>query len=197
MKNIRQELSIWISTIGFVGIWLALVLLEEHRLSIGLVAVATLPHAVTLYVLVRFLFVRFAWRWRFFHPWLVPMPDLEGRWEGTLTSTWSDVATAARPEPIPATLFIRQTFSSVVVTISTAESTSHSDAARLSEDEAGGAIRLTYIYTNRPRATVRDHSAIHDGAATLVLAANGRELNGEYWTSRKTTGDMVFSFKPR
>ena len=41
----------------------------------------------------------------------------------------------------------------------------------------------------------RDRSAIHDGAAILrFISEPEKSLKGEYWTSRKTTGDINVKF---
>jgi hypothetical protein len=78
------------------------------------------------------------------------------------------------------------------------ESTSYSNATQLGKDDDSGTIRLSYNYTNRPRATVRDRSEIHDGASILSLIRKPEcVLAGEYWTSRKTTGDLQVIFRSR
>lgn len=48
------------------------------------------------------------------------------------------------------------------------------------------------------KANVRDRSEIHDGAAILkVVIDQEKRLEGEYWTSRKTTGDLSVKFISR
>ncbi len=79
-----------------------------------------------------------------------------------------------------------------------AESSSWSNTAQISEDDDSGTLRLSYNYTNRPKAAIRERSEIHDGAAILrIIKAPTLTLEGEYWTSRKTTGDMRLIFKSR
>ena len=53
--------------------------------------------------------------------------------------------------------------------------------------------KLVYIYQNKPRAELTDKSEIHKGTAELWIEESG-ELNGNYYSSRKTRGSM--SFKP-
>ena len=91
-------------------------------------------------------------------------------------------------------LVIRQTFSTISCTMFTKESESSSRAAQLAKDE-GGAISLSYNYTNRSKMDIRDRSPIHDGAANLrVVTLPSRMLEGEYWTGRCTTGLMKLRF---
>lgn len=51
--------------------------------------------------------------------------------------------------------------------------------------------QLTYCYLNVPQANVRDRSAIHYGTALLCIE-DPEEIKGQYFTDRKTTGDMHF-----
>jgi hypothetical protein len=68
-----------------------------------------------------------------------------------------------------------------------------STAAAFHIDEESDAKSLAWVYTNTPRVLVRDRSTVHNGAATLrVSMAPELRLEGEYWTNRKTTGEMVF-----
>ena len=89
-----------------------------------------------------------------------------------------------------ATLEIKQTLLSVNVVFITGESRSKSILSSIEkiEDE----WQLTYCYLNVPKAKVRDRSAIHYGTALLCIE-NPEEIHGQYYTDRKTTGDMTFS----
>lgn len=197
MKNIKEEALLWVRLVGFVAIWAAILYLTGTALSINWEALKKLPDVVTVYVIAAFVFSKWLWRWRVFRGWLVPFPDLQGTWDGELKSTWKDTNGQVIP-PIPATLVIRQTFSSVSCALFTQESESYSAAAQISRDDDSGALFLNYNYSNRPKATIRDRSAIHDGAARLrIIETPGRSLQGEYWTGRCTTGDMSFTFRSR
>jgi hypothetical protein len=83
-------------------------------------------------------------------------------------------------------------------TLFTKESVSYSKSAQIAKDDEADAISVNFNYTNRSKATIRDKSAIHDGAAYLRVVTNpSRMLEGEYWTSRCTTGDMKLRFYSR
>jgi hypothetical protein len=74
----------------------------------------------------------------------------------------------------------------------------NSTAAQISRDDESGTLYLNYNYSNRPKATIRDRSAIHDGAARLrIISVPERLLQGEYWTGRCTTGDMSLKLRSR
>jgi len=197
MKNMKQEALLWVQLGSFVAIWAAVLYLSGTGLSINWEALKKMPDAVTVYVVFAFVFTKWLWRLRLFQGWLVPFPDLQGTWDGELKSTWKD-ATGRTIPAIPATLVIRQTFSSVNCALFTQESESYSAAAQINRDDESGTLYLNYNYSNRPKATIRDRSAIHDGAARLrVIETPNRKLEGEYWTGRCTVGEMSFSFRTR
>jgi len=123
---------------------------------------------------------------------------LQGTWQGELKSTWRDPQTGATALPVPVILVIRQNFSSISCVLYSKESDSYSSAAQISQDDDSGTLRLSFNYTNRPKATIRNRSTIHDGAATLRIITNPEPaLEGEYWTTRQTTGELVLRFKSR
>jgi hypothetical protein len=100
--------------------------------------------------------------------------------------------------PIRAILVIRQDFLSISCAMHTRESDSYSNAALISLDDESGRLRLSFTYTNKPRATARDRMAIHYGAAILQIGDGPtRVLQGEYWTSRRTTGEISLKFQSR
>lgn len=195
MKNIRKEIIVWVRLVCFVAIWIVVLLVSKLDLTIGWGALKKLPDVVTVYIILALIFTKWLWRLPLFKGWLVPFPDLQGTWEGSLTSTWTDPSTGQRIPPKNVTLAIRQSFSSVSIVMHTDESESFSTTAQINEDDESGIFRLTYNYTNRSRADVRDRSPIHDGAAILKFSASRtKKLEGEYWTSRKTTGNLSVEF---
>jgi hypothetical protein len=198
MKNIKEEALLWVRLGGFVVIWIAILYLTGTGLAINWEALKKLPDVVTVYVIFSLLFTKWLWRMRFLQGWLVPFPDLQGTWEGELKSTWKNPATGHGIPPMPAALVIKQSFSSISCVLFTPESDSYSTTAQINRDDDSGILRLSYNYTNRPKATLRHRSEIHDGAALLrIVSSPDRKLEGEYWTSRCTTGDMIFKFRSR
>ena len=136
-----------------------------------------------------------AWRrvWRQF-PAIerATFPDLNGTWEGQIVTTWKDPTTGATPPPIPATVWIKQSLFSTSVRLRTGESHSHSTRCHLEADHGAGVYRVWYSYDNRPKAEISHRSARHEGVAWLELdIGQGRNrLVGQYFTDRRTTGDM-------
>lgn len=198
MEKLNSKIKLHIQLGIFVVIWVALLLTGGiTSLSDFANMAKKFPLAVTIYTLLSLIFVRWIWRWQIFRGWLVKIPDLQGTWKGVIISTWIDPIARKRIDPIPVILSIKQTFNKIDCFLFTKESSSYSTAAEINLDQ-GGNIYFSYNYTNRPRASVRERSEIHDGAATLQIIKNpSRSLEGEYWTSRKTTGEIKVQFETR
>lgn len=119
-------------------------------------------------------------------------PDLNGTWEGHLISTWINPDTGATPPPIQSKFWIRMGLFSVSVRMKTGESGSYSTRCFLEADRNAKTYRIWYSYENRPSAAVTHRSARHEGVAWLEVdnPRNLMALNGQYFTHRKTNGDI-------
>ena len=196
MKNIRDEAVVWAQLVAFLGIWVGILYFTKTPLQINVEAIKKLPEVVTIYTILYFVFRTWGWRLRIFRGWLVPFPDLTGTWEGTLATTWANPETGAVPPPIDVRLVIRNYFDRISCVLYTAESMSWSTAATLYSNDTDAIKRLSYTYINQPKASVRGRSAISNGAAVFrIVEAEIRRLEGQYWTDRKTTGDIALTFK--
>ena len=140
---------------------------------------------VMIMTLLSSLFISFAWKWRIFRGWLISIPDISGKWEGKLISTYINP-----PMEIPTTVYIKQTFFHTIVKIQTGESSSISKCASFDIDSVRGVKHLYYSYVNKPKAEVRNRSEIHYGTTLLEISEDNQSMTGEYWTSRKTTGSI-------
>jgi len=198
MKNIRKEVSIWLQICIIIGIWILVLYFSLPNLEINFEAIKKLPDVISIYVILVIIFDLWAWKLPIFQKWLVPFPNLQGTWEGKINSTWINPKTNKPLKPILALLVIKQSFSSVSCTLHTEESCSYSNTAQISKNDQTGVLELSFNYSNKPKASVRHRSEIHDGAAILKII-NGKPLRaeGEYWTSRKTTGDIFLKFKSK
>jgi hypothetical protein len=195
MNRFRQESLFWFELGTLVITAFTVLLLSHVAFPFGWPALKKLPDVVGVYATLVVVFMKWAWRWRIWQRWLVRIPNLQGTWRGTIRTTWKDPNTGQTPPPIPVTLVIRQTLLTLSCSMFTAESDSYSTAAQINEDDDSGVLRLSYNYLNRPRAGVRERSEIHDGAAILkVVLSPSKELEGEYFTSRCSTGDIAARF---
>lgn len=87
---------------------------------------------------------------------------------------------------------VKQTNSSIIVTLFTGESSSVTEISELVK-EADDRWRLSFVYTNKPRAEVRSRSDQHQGLCELYVTGMDDALGGHYFTSRKTTGELTLN----
>lgn len=119
-------------------------------------------------------------------------PDLHGTWDGKLVTTWIDPNTGKTPAPIPVRFWIRQDLFNISVRMKTGESYSFSHHCFLEAAPQKGLFRIWYNYDNKPKKQLSDRSERHEGAAWLELEVGtySNQLTGQYFTSRKTNGDI-------
>jgi len=140
-------------------------------------------------------FTAYAWRWGVFRGWLVPFPDLDGTWQGTIQTTWKD-GNGTTPGPIPVILTIKQSFGLVSCVMRTAEMSSWSYLADFWLDTDEQIRKLGYCYTSSPSLTVSERSQPHDGTMVLeIIGEPVEKLKGIYWTTRKTTGEVTLTYR--
>jgi hypothetical protein len=132
------------------------------------------------------IFDRFLWRWWHVPTFLKSGPVLRGTWRGTVRPT------DGADTEFEAYLSVRQTFSGIAFRLMTAEMTSESSTAVLSTRPEGLTVG-EYVYESTPRESVRQRSPIHFGAARIATVGNRpRLIEGSYFTSRRTTGELQF-----
>ena len=127
-----------------------------------------------------FIFVYEKWLWRWLSFGIVPV--LKTHYEGIMKSSYDNKIREV-------SLSIKQTFLGITITLKTEESKSTSVSA--SFENINGEKRLVYTYFNTPHSEHRERSPLHIGTAMLSVE-DVNELTGEYFTDRKTTGDLIF-----
>jgi hypothetical protein len=195
MRNINLKYSLYL----LVGISLlsffAIVALQKDA-SLNFIGVLKIiPKVVSIDLLFVAVFSSYLWRWKIFHNWLVPFPNINGTWKGFIQTTWVDPITNERPSPIPAILTIRQSFFKISCVMRTAEMSSRSLIADFVLDKDNQVKKLSYTYDSNPIATVKERSPQHMGTMIFdIIEKPKRKIAGEYWTGRKTTGhiEMIF-----
>jgi hypothetical protein len=196
MKNLNKTLFIWM-LVGFsVIVWGFLALRASVTFSDGVKMLKLLPTVVTVDGIGLAIFVKWLWKWKYLQGWLVPFPNLNGTWQGTIRSTWIDPKTGASPGGIPVILCIRQTFVAISCVMRTEEMNSHSYCSDFVLDKESQIKKLAYSYKSSPRPTVVHRSPPHDGSVVFDVIGNPpQKLTGEYWTARKTTGEIMLTYR--
>lgn len=179
---IRVKITAYIVAIAY-SIALALTGLQLPSL-----AAKILSFLPTLLVAVFAVFDRWVWRWKLIVR-LTHRPVVVGTWLGELTSFRDDGQGKEVVQPaVPVALVIAQTFTTVHLTLMTAESKSRSVAETLQRNDNHD-YTIYYQYVNTPRLEHRDRSPVHAGGSRVEFADDfPQALDGEYWTSRRTRG---------
>jgi hypothetical protein len=172
------------------GLWAALLILEGMKVTRTFFF--PFEYVLSALVVVLAIFDRWAWRFRILRPWFVSLPDLNGVWKGQLQSDWTDPQTGKPSPPLDARVVVKQTFSSIHLRLATDESESELLSGGLVR-KADGSYQIVAVYRNTPRLLVRDGSPIHHGGLVLNLEGHPPTgLRGEYWTDRRTRGELRF-----
>jgi hypothetical protein len=183
MRNINHKIALRAQVVLIAIIWVLLLLIRKQTVLVSLDAIKQLPLVISIYTFSHLIFTKWGWKLPLFYPWLVPIRDLSGSWEGEVTST-----SIQANNPISVTANIQHRYDSISILIQSSESESLSTSATLDKNSHDETL-LRFTYTNRPRATLRNESPIHEGASMLRLV-DSNTLIGEYWTSRNTGGEI-------
>ncbi len=195
MNKTNVKAYIWVVVISTVIIWALVLLASGIALEGSAEAIKKLPIVVTIEAMLWLSFTTWFWKFDIFQSWLIVEPIIEGTWVGNLTTTWIDPETGKTPDSILIVVTVIQSFYGISCSIYTEESTSTSYVAKIYNDTNSGAKYFIYSYTNKPKAAVRDRSEFHDGTAKLRITGDSQnKMEGDYWTTRKTTGDMELTF---
>lgn len=187
---VRYNLKTYIKVLVFlsISVFLAFYFLASRKGSVGILELwGCIGKTASLVFVIVFIFEKWLWKCKIFHPWLVPVPNLVGTWRGTIRYFWD-----GENHEKSIQVKLNQSFFYVLVQIKTDESWSTSVCASFDIDEKKGIRRLIYSYYNVPKISVRDRSQIHYGTACLDICDDFRKLEGNYWTDRKSQGELVF-----
>lgn len=127
------------------------------------------------------------WIWRIFSGRYGFPPYIEGIWKGRLK--YEDVYTKEWKEK-EVELEIKQCMTSANFRLHTDESDSNSICFSFVPDGIKSMHEFVYTFQNNPKPSCRDRSPIHYGTCKLDIV-DGDNMNGEYWTSRTTRGELT------
>ena len=193
MKLQRLHISVFLGLAALVW-WFVLVAQGTQVSSAHLRPFGTV---VSFLVVLGTAFEFLLWRWSCLHGWFVKRPNLRGTWRVELQSDWIDPATNVGVPIIICYMGVAQTLSSLQMHLMTSESESWFIAEGITPSRSNVGYRVAGVYTNEPKAHLRgNRSEIHFGG--LLLETHGpanrpNTLTGEYWTDRKTKGQMTFT----
>ena len=136
------------------------------------------PSSMFFYGALYALFDKHLWRHPLMHKLgLVKTPNLAGRWQGYLTSSFDNHA-----KRYDLCVQIVQSWTQISVFLSAATSASWSCVAVIQVSDPEG-VALIYQYENQPLANATRTMHIHFGTAMLRMS-DGNRLTGDYYAGR-------------
>jgi hypothetical protein len=184
VQRTQVQLIITLSVI----VWAVLLLLQGTPLHTSYLRPYSLVVGTVIICLTAY--DRFLWRVKPFRFIPGQPPLLQGTWKGSLVSSY--LRDGKPIPPIQAFMVIRQSYSSVTVSLMTEESKSQSIVATINGPSPGYKI-LSSTYINTPELLIRGRSAIHHGSFVVdILGDPPGSLEGSYWTDRDTKGQLRF-----
>lgn len=136
------------------------------------------PSTMGIYGILFKWFDKSLWRWVSIR-WtrLLKVPILAGEWHGHVLSSFDD-----HKKSHEVTVRINQTWTQIMVLLSSTTSDSHTLTASIEVNAPEGAV-LTYQYENQPKPGAARTMEMHIGTARLVLT-DGQVLEGYYYSGR-------------
>jgi hypothetical protein len=143
-----------------------------------------------IYGMLHLVFDRYAWRWRVVR--LLggsTVPDLEGRWKGTLKSSHSGLTREHEVE-----LEIVQTWSKINILLESQTSRSESQMAVI-KTSAPTRHEVVWEYVARSKNAGQGDSFLHFGVTRLAVHSPTAKAEGSYYTEQKrdTYGTVQFA----
>lgn len=143
-----------------------------------------IPSAFFIFLILYWIFDKWLWCWpplKWFFG--ISEPNLDGTWKGKLNSN-------TYKKEIDVTLYIKQRWSKISISISFDHSTSSSFSAAILCSKALPV--LIYNYDNNPHNRESETMTRHIGTAELILREN-KTLTGNYFNSgdRNTEGSIL------
>lgn len=179
-------------------IWWTIAQIKGINLSDLWILLKQIPNVAFINGLLFAMFTKWGWKFKIFQGWLVPFPNLNGTWQGTIQTTWVDPKTNKTPDPIPVLLTIKQSFLHLSCVMRTAEMASYSFAEDFKIDHEKQIKQVVYSYMSKPTVNLSERSSMHEGTIIFDILGNPvNKLSGQYWTSRKSTGVIELTFREK
>jgi len=163
--------------IYFLLVSFSIALTSIFNYFINITAIGLSVTGFTIFGLVFLLFDKFIWKWKFFYKLgLIKTPNLNGIWEGSLSSSYHDFKTQ-----MPACIEIKQTWTQICIFGDFNQSSSYSNSANL-EVNNGARIVLRFVYLNKNRITKSEGTmSAHSGITTLEFCLKKGLSEGKYY----------------
>jgi hypothetical protein len=175
------SLCTWTAIIALVLRILASIFLDFLKCEHIYDWIGAVSEAVSFSLVVATVYNKWAWKINF----LDKTPRIYGQYSGTIYYNYN-----GQQKKKSTKVEIKQTYLKVRVKIKTNEITSNTITSDMVEEN--GEYILYYTYITNPQSQYSDENPIQYGTCRLMLSEKNK-LIGQYWTSRKTKGDIKLS----
>ncbi|MFA4995636.1 MAG: hypothetical protein WC536_00650 [Patescibacteria group bacterium] len=170
----------WVSS-GLI-FWIEKLPHENYLYKIYSFGLFEAPTTLLILLLFFWLFNVYLWKLPLIKK-LVGIPNVNGRYEGFLTSSYDKEKTK-----YPTVIEIKQSLTSIKVNLYTQRSGSYNLIANICRNNNEN-HELVYVYQNRTSAPAPDDDMRdHTGTALLAILNRGSELNGNYFNNPRERG---------
>ncbi|TDD94124.1 Cap15 family cyclic dinucleotide receptor domain-containing protein [Flavobacterium cellulosilyticum] len=138
------------------------------------------------------------WKWKLFK-WLVDIPNLNGRYEGTLESTYQTNGANTIKD---CAIEITQTASKIKILSYYGDPETEnqtSSGKSVSEEiykEVDGFFIIYHIYLGEPNK-LETHLNVHSGSSSMKYHPDEKKLIGNYYNDRTNKGKLEVTFKQK
>lgn len=176
--NSLIKMAMWVAVVAFVlRCAISYKLIQSGVSLYSLYGYA--GEAIGIAAVIMLLYEKWFWKYIPFSK----IPNISGKYNGTIKSDYDKKIRQAN-------IVIRQTRLSIEIYFQTDESTSRTVSGTI--ENICNENELIYTFVNEPKAMHRSHSGIHYGTARFILNSKDK-LTGNYFTDRKTNGEMEFT----
>lgn len=176
-SNERKSVPLYIAVLSIVAALILILITEAIPFAIPWWIDGT--SVLGFYGLFYTIFNRYLWKSRLLRIiGLVKVPNLNGTWNGDLSSSFDKQATKKN-----ATIRISQTWTGISIHLETDSSKSHSLIAAIMTKSPIGAV-LSYEYLNEPLPNAKDTMHCHRGTCRLTIQSDENILDGQYYSGR-------------
>lgn len=186
----REKIPFYMAVLSILVSWGLYETTAPILSSIPLPWLVNAPSVMGLYALFYRIFDKYLWRKEFFQKiGLVSLPDLNGAWEGHISSSFDNHEVKKE-----ATLNIRQSWTQISIILETENSRSSSLMTIINTNNPNE-IDIHYEYLNEPMSDAINTMHTHRGTAKLTFIHKDRVLKGDYYSGRSRQNIGVLYFK--
>lgn len=171
-----------------VAVWAIVLFLDGQKVTYAWLQPLSTVTTVVLFIVMAF--DLWLWKLSLLHGWFVKRPIIDGTWKVQLRSNWMDPSTKTKMPPIEGYMIVRESFSTLKMSLITSESSSELVGTEIT-CSSDGTYCISGVYRNEPRYSIRERSVIHYGAVWLkVVDQRQQRIDSHYWTDRGTAGEI-------